>query len=100
LAKDLDTTALTLDQIEFENGIILLDKDVQFLLYINGAKLTHRSNNNRILPISDLFSLKSLGIGFCVEEKIRPLKRKVSSESEDQSDSGSLDYEIDRFDVL
>ena len=35
-----DKIADAKQQIQFENGIILLDKDIQYLLYINGYVLT------------------------------------------------------------
>ena len=40
LRNSQDSIADAKQQIQFENGIILLDKNIQYLLYINGYTLT------------------------------------------------------------
>ena len=67
----------------FENGIILLDKNIQYLLYINGYQLTMNSNNNKIMNINEIFSLEYLGRMFHIREKLPPkMKNKFKQQDE------------------
>jgi len=89
----------------FENGIILLDKNIQFISYIHGYQLTLGSCNNKVLYISPLFQLNALGMKFIVDQKLYPPKKKrerahEDDEDEDLDNEESSEYELDQFEVL
>eukprot|EP00347_Sterkiella_histriomuscorum_P023567 403334148 len=87
LMNNPDKILDTKQQIQFENAIILLDKNVQFLLYINGYELTQNSNNNKILSINELFDLQYLGRAFIVKPKKLPERKSRRLQGGQQQDS-------------
>mmetsp|Transcript_5565 Transcript_5565/g.5081 ORF Transcript_5565/g.5081 Transcript_5565/m.5081 type:complete len:111 (-) Transcript_5565:262-594(-) len=104
-------------KIQFENGIILLDKNIQYLLYLNGHQLTVEKTLDAILDINALFSLPSLGKEFTIKDKQYPPVKNQDSLMEGflSKDCGShlpfdkllmfipleiVDFDVDNFEVL
>lgn len=62
----------------FDNGIVLLDRNIQYLLHLHGHQLYKGSNNGSILGIAPLFDLslaptKHLGRKLTILPKIKPV---------------------------
>ena len=75
--------------MRFENGVVLLDRNIQYILYSHGYTLTQGSNQGQILNIAPLFDLsiplnKNIGKPFFPQPKLQP----------------PSETDIDLFDVL